>query len=203
MNFTARDITYTAVFTAAACITGLLLKIAPASVVPFSFLPLIAMLAGGLLGSRLGALSMSLYMILGLAGIPVFSAPPFGGLAYVFQPTFGFIIGFIFCAYVVGKILERNSDSSYIRYAAAMIAGLCALYTVGLSYLYVILHLYLGKTLGFMDLLVIGFLPFILFDFAKALIAVSITRTVIKRLKTSPLGNYRRISGNSQDDGLY
>lgn len=184
MNLTTKDITYTAVFTAAACIAGLLFKIVPTSVVPYSLLPLIAMLAGGVLGSRLGALSMSLYMLLGLVGIPVFTAPPFGGPAYIFQPSFGFIIGFIFLAFTAGKILEggNTADISYLKYLAAMIAGLSTMYIAGLTYLYLILHLYLGQNPGFIDLLVIGFLPFILFDFVKALIAVSITRTVIKRL---------------------
>ena len=57
------------------------------------------MLAGLLLGSRLGALSVSLYTVLGLAGVPVFTGG--GGLWYIFQPTFGYILGFIIGGIVV------------------------------------------------------------------------------------------------------
>lgn len=185
MNFTPRDITYTAVFTAAASISGLLLQLIPAALVPFSLLPLIAMLAGGVLGSKLGALSMTLYMVLGLAGIPVLSRPPFGGLSYIFQPTFGFVLGFIFCAYTAGKMLEGNQEkeTSYPRYLAAMLLGLTILYVTGLTYLYLILHLYLGQEVGFIELLTLGFFPFILFDLAKTLVAVNLSRTLVKRIR--------------------
>jgi len=181
MKLTAKDITFTSVFTATACLAGLILKIAPATV-PFSMLPLVAMLAGGVLGSKLGAISMTLYMILGLAGVPVFTNPPFGGLTYIFQPTFGFVIGFIFCAFVVGKISENNSRLSYAYNLLAMFLGLTALYITGLAYLYLMLHVYLGREIGFIELLTMGFLPFILFDLIKALIAVNLTRTLMKRI---------------------
>jgi len=185
MSFTTREITFTAVFTAVASISGLLLQLIPSALVPFSLLPLIAMLAGGILGSKLGALSMALYMILGLAGIPVLSRPPFGGLSYIFQPTFGFILGFILCAYTSGKILERSQGNniSFPRYLAAMLLGLAILYVTGLAYLYLILHLYLGQNIGFIELLTLGFFPFALFDLAKALIAVNLSRTLVKRIR--------------------
>ena len=181
MKLTAKDITFTSVFTATACLAGLILKIAPGAV-PFSMLPLVALLAGGVLGSRLGALSMTLYMAIGLAGIPVFSNPPFGGLTYIFQPTFGFVIGFIFCALVAGKVSEKGGKFSYPRNLLAALLGLIALYTTGLTYLYFILHVYLGRDLGFIELLTIGFLPFIFFDLIKTLIAVSLTGALLKRI---------------------
>lgn len=187
MNLTTRDITFTAVFTAAACMVGFALKIIPPALVPFSLLPLIAMLAGGLLGSRLGALSMVLYTLIGLVGLPVFSAPPFGGLSYIFQPTFGFVLGFIVCAFTSGKILENKKKPTLYLYSAAMLAGLGGLYIVGLTYLYLILNLYLGRAAGFTELLMLGFLPFILFDLVKAALAVSLTRTIVKRINILPI----------------
>lgn len=187
MNLTTRDITFTAVFTAAACMVGFALKIIPPALVPFSLLPLIAMLAGGLLGSRLGALSMVLYTLIGLVGLPVFSAPPFGGLSYIFQPTFGFVLGFIVCAFASGKILENKKKPTLYLYSAAMLAGLGGLYIVGLTYLYLILNLYLGRATGFAELLMLGFLPFILFDLVKAALAVSLTRTIVKRINILPI----------------
>lgn len=191
MKLTTRDITFTAVFTAAACMVGFALKIVPPALVPFSLLPLVAMLAGGLLGSRLGALSMTLYTLIGLAGLPVFSTPPFGGFSYVLQPSFGFVLGFILCAFAAGKILENKKEPNLYRYAAAMLAGLGGLYMVGLTYLYLILTLYLGRATGFTELLMLGFLPFILFDLVKAALAVSLTRTIIRRINILPVQNRR------------
>ncbi|MDO9574062.1 MAG: biotin transporter BioY [Candidatus Contubernalis sp.] len=188
MKLTTRDITFTAVFTAAACMVGFALKIVPQALVPFSLLPLVAMLAGGMLGSRLGALSMILYALIGLSGLPVFSTPPFGGFSYILHPTFGFVLGFIVCAFIAGKILEKNKkEHSLFRYSAAMLAGLGGLYIVGLSYLYLILTLYLGRETGFRELLMLGFIPFILFDLAKAALAVSLTRTIIRRINILPV----------------
>ncbi len=188
MKLTTRDITFTAVFTAAACMVGFALKIVPPALVPFSLLPLVAMLAGGLLGSRLGALSMTLYTLIGLSGLPVFSMPPFGGFSYILHPTFGFVLGFIICAFMAGKILEKTKkEPSLFRYSAAMLAGLGGLYTVGLSYLYLILNLYLGTETGFKELLMLGFVPFILFDLVKAALAVSLTRTIIRRINILPV----------------
>ncbi len=189
MKLTTRDITFTAVFTAAACMVGFALKIVPPALVPFSLLPLVAMLAGGLLGSKLGALSMALYTLIGLVGLPVFSVPPFGGFSYIFQPTFGFVLGFAACAFTAGKILENKKEPGMYHYFAAMFAGLGSLYMVGLLYLYMILNLYLGRATGFAEILMIGFLPFILFDLVKAAAAVSLTRTIMKRISILPIQN--------------
>ena len=57
-----------------------------------------------MLGSRLGALSQLVYVVLGLIGIPVFTAG--GGISYIFKPTFGYLLGYIIGAYVIGKIAE-------------------------------------------------------------------------------------------------
>ncbi|UNC91029.1 biotin transporter BioY [Candidatus Contubernalis alkaliaceticus] len=191
MMLTTKDITFTAVFTAAACMVGLALKIVPVALIPFSLLPLVAMLAGGFLGSRLGALSMTIYMVLGLVGLPVFSVAPFGGLSYIFQPSFGFVPGYIACAFLAGKILENKREPNLYHCSAAMLAGLSALYIVGLIYLYLILNLYVGTATNFAEILMIGFLPFILFDLIKAALAVSLTQTIIKRINILPVQKHR------------
>ena len=67
-------------------------------------------LAGIILGSRLGAISVGIYIILGLIGVPVFTSG--GGPGYVLQPTFGYLIGFMVGAYVVGRFSELSPTHS-------------------------------------------------------------------------------------------
>ena len=75
--------------------------------VPITLQTFFAILAGLILGSRLGVLTTSAYAFIGLVGIPVFAQ--FGaGLGTLIKPTFGFIISFILAAYVIGKIVEKK-----------------------------------------------------------------------------------------------
>jgi len=187
-RFSARDITMAAVFAALAVAAAMLVRYGGA-VVPFSLLPFVAMLAGGILGARLGALSMIVYLLLGLTGVPVFARPPFGGPAYVLQPTFGFLIGYIATAYVTGMLLKNREPSGFLRYFFSMAAGVVFCYLAGLPYLYVILTFYLGKTLSVMQVIAIGFTPFIVLDLAKAAVAAVLARAVYRRLNYRTFGS--------------
>lgn len=188
-NVSFRDMVKISLFTAMACVTAMVVRFGTPAVVPFSPMPMVMMLAGGLLGSTNGAISMALYLILGLIGLPVFASPPFGGLAYVFQPSFGFLLGFVAGAWVTGFVLSNGRDvarggtkSTYLRFLLAMIAGIPVMYAVGLPYLYLILNVYLGKSAGALTVLKIGFLPFIAFDLVKAVIAAHLAFAVSRRL---------------------
>ncbi|MDD4239037.1 MAG: biotin transporter BioY [Desulfotomaculaceae bacterium] len=181
----------TAVFAALAVVAAMLVRYA-GSVVPFSLMPLIAMLAGGLLGPRLGAISMVVYILLGLIGVPVFASPPFGGPAYVLQPTFGFLPGFAGCAYVTGLLLSNRAGSGFSRYFLSMTAGIVVYYLVGLPYLYAILTFYLGKTVSVAQVLTLGFTPFIALDLVKAAMAAILAKAVYRRLKAYGLSTSPR-----------
>ena len=101
--------------------------------VPITLQTFFAILAGLILGSRLGAISMTVYMLIGLAGAPVFSRFS-GGFSAVVSPTFGFIVSFIFTAYIAGKIVEKNG-----KIQGYVIAGLVAMvvnYLLGTNWMY-------------------------------------------------------------------
>lgn len=101
--------------------------------VPITLQTFFAVLAGLILGSRLGAISMTVYMFLGLAGAPVF-AKFSGGFGAILSPTFGFIVSFIFLAYIAGKIVEKNGRlHSYI--IAALVATVVN-YLFGTNWMY-------------------------------------------------------------------
>ena len=86
---------------------GAFIKI-PLPVVPFTLQILFVFLAGCLLGSKKGMMSQLLYVGIGLIGIPVFASG--GGPEYVLKPTFGYLIGFIVAAFVIGSIVEKARE---------------------------------------------------------------------------------------------
>lgn len=98
------------------------------------------LITGIVLGPKLGSLSIALYVLIGLIGFPVFAAG--GGLAYITRPSFGYLIGFIACSYVVGKTIDGLSLKGYKKYFIACLLGLIVTYTIGLTYKYFILNYY-------------------------------------------------------------
>ena len=123
-----KGVIYCGLFTALIAV-GAFIKI-PIPVVPFTLQYLFTMLAGLLLGSRLGTVSVLSYMLLGLAGLPIFSEG--GGLWYVFKPSFGYIIGFAVGTFVTGWIAEHMEKKTIARYLLANLAGLFCVYAVGM-----------------------------------------------------------------------
>ena len=178
MKLTPKEITRVALFSSLISLSSLILKFGGDILVPFSILPLMVMLAGAVLGSRMGALSVAVYVLIGLAGAPVFAKPPFGGIVYVLQPTFGFIP----MAYVIGKLLEVNNSRHFLRFVGAMAVGTLVMYLVGIPYLYGIVKIYFGKPFSLWNALQIGMLPFIGLDMLKAVIAGFVAKTILDRL---------------------
>ncbi len=121
-------------------IVGAFIQI-PIPVVPFTLQFLFTTLAGLLLGAKLGSISVIVYLILGLVGVPVFTKG--GGLWYLFEPTFGYLIGFAVGAFVTGYISNKVENPSYKRLFAATFAGLGVVYLFGLIYLYCMINFYL------------------------------------------------------------
>ncbi|WP_350342840.1 biotin transporter BioY [Proteinivorax tanatarense] len=107
--------------------------------VPVTLQTFFAIMCGILLGSRLAAVSMSVYTLIGLAGAPVF-ANFRGGLNVIISPTFGFIISFIFVGFVVGLIIENCSVLNKKTYFLAAIVGLFTNYFIGTHYMYFAYH---------------------------------------------------------------
>ena len=164
---------------AALTAVGAFIKI-PIPYVPLTLQTLMVMLAGLILGSRLGALSQLLYLTIGLIGLPIFAQG--GGPGYVLQPSFGFLVGFIAGAYVIGKVVERERSLSFPRTLAALLLGQAAIYLFGISYLYFNLNYIINKPISLFTALKIGFLVFIPGDILKTLLAASIMAPIRRRL---------------------
>ena len=175
---------YCGLFTALIAV-GAFIKI-PIPVVPFTLQYLFTMLAGLLLGSRLGTVSVLSYMLLGLAGLPIFSEG--GGLWYVFKPSFGYIIGFAVAAYVNGKIANAKTHPSYRRLLGANFLGLFIVYAFGMIYYYVISNFYLNSPIGVGALFLYCFVLAVPGDIVLCIVAAIIGKRMIPLIQGGRLG---------------
>jgi biotin transport system substrate-specific component len=114
--------------------------------VPITLQTFFAILAGLLLGSRLGAISMIVYALIGLAGVPVFAAFS-GGMDTLISPTFGFIVSFVFIALVSGWISEKYPTRA--GFVVAALAGLVVNYVIGTNWMYAAYKLWFAAPEGF------------------------------------------------------
>lgn len=175
MKLTVREMTLISLFTALTAI-GAFIKI-PTPIVPFTLQFLFCTYAGLLLGAKHGLYSQLLYLAVGLLGIPIFTNG--GGITYVLQPTFGYLIGFAACACIVGKFVDLGRQIRFWPVFGVIILGLAAVYLFGVAHLYLIMNIYLQKELTFTAILAIGFLPYIVFDVLQgALIALTAVRVI-------------------------
>ncbi len=193
IDISSKDITRVSLFTALAAVSAVIVRLGTGTMlVPFSLLPMISLLSGMILGPRLGAISMLVYILLGLIGIPVFASPPYGGFIYILKPTFGFLLGFILASWLSGKVLEKNKGLLKNYFLASFI-GLLAIYLVGLPYLYIILNLYLGKSTDITGVLRLGFFPFIIPDIIKSAISSIFAKVIVSRLENTYVKRFQSL----------
>jgi biotin transport system substrate-specific component len=180
MKLNTRDLILTALFAALTAV-GAFIKI-PLGAVPVTLQLLFTVLAGIMLGSRLGALSQLVYMIIGLLGVPVFAGGT-GGLTSVISPSFGYVIGFVIGAYVIGKIVEGQTNPSILRLFMASIAGVIAIYAIGVPYLYLMMNNVVGKAMTFDKAIKVGLVIFIPGDLLKCALAAALGVKVVPAVK--------------------
>jgi len=138
--------------------------------VPITGQTLGVIVVGAALGARRGAASLTTYMLVGLAGLPVF-AGPVAGPAYVLAPSFGFVIGFIPAAFVAGWFAERAWDRNPALAFVGFVAASIMPFLIGVPYLALILTTVLGQQAGLGAVLDAGLWPFIVPGLIKAALA--------------------------------
>jgi biotin transport system substrate-specific component len=149
MKFRAIDLTLAAMFVALMAIGANITSLAPfmkVGGVPITLQTFFAILAGTILGSRLGSIAMIVYMLVGLVGAPVF-AQFGGGLTIFIAPTFGFILSYVFTAYVAGKIVEKKKTA--IGFVIASLIGMAVNYFFGTNWMYFAYKLWAAAPEGF------------------------------------------------------
>lgn len=145
----ALDLTLVGMFVALMAIGANITSFVPFMVVggvPITLQTFFAILAGAILGSRLGSIAMTVYMLVGLVGVPVFAK--FGaGPSTIFSPTFGFIISYIFTAFIIGKMVEKKK--SVTVYIIAAVIGMGVNYVFGTNWMYFAYKLWFTAPEGF------------------------------------------------------
>lgn len=137
----------------------------PFTPVPVTLQVFFVLLCAGVMGPGWGAVSQLLYVGLGAAGLPMFSAG--AGFAHLLGPTGGYIVGFIAAQPAVGLILGKGGagKASQARTAAAMLAGIAVIYAFGVIQLKTVTGMNFGQAF------VAGVLPFVTADLLKAFVA--------------------------------
>jgi biotin transport system substrate-specific component len=147
----------------------------PLRPVPLTLQTFFVLLSGAFLGKRKGFLSMSLYLLLGVAGLPVFAGGSFG-LAIFLGPTGGYLLAFPFAALIVGYLVSIRNTRVFVL--VAMMAGLFVIFALGTLQLnFIYLH-------NWSESLKSGLLAFSLWDVVKLVAASSIYSQFLERTKS-------------------
>ena len=166
-KISVRGMVFSAMFAALTAVGAFIMI--PIGPVPITMQTLFVHLSGALLGSRLGALSQFIYVLVGVIGLPVFSGGA-GGLGVLLGPTGGYLIGFIVGGgYLTGRVVEMRDKPGFLWIAMACVAGLIVIYILGVLQLSVVAELPIGKAIA------VGVIPFLIGDALKITAATFIT----------------------------
>jgi biotin transport system substrate-specific component len=158
MKLEVKEMIVTALFAALTAV-GALIAI-PIGTVPITLQVLFTLVAGALLGARLGALSQILYLLIGAIGLPVYAggAAGFGSLV---GPTGGFLLSFPMAAYLVGRLVEEEQEIEFNTILGIMFLGLILIYILGVAGLSV------ATQMGIKKAIMVGVIPFVIPDVIK------------------------------------
>lgn len=149
----------------------------PFTPVPFTFQPMVVLLAGLAVGPRLAVASQVLYLALGAAGLPVFAASPVlpPGALRLLGPTGGYLLSYPLAAFVTGYLAQRGFDRRYLTSVLAMAAGLLIVYAAGATWLAFFARLdSVSVATGFGAAVMTSVVPFVAADVAKLLVAAGV-----------------------------
>jgi biotin transport system substrate-specific component len=168
-----------------ACFTGLMAQILiplPWTPVPITAQTFAVLCSGLFLGKKYGCLSQILYVVLGVAFIPWFGGMT-GGLEALLGSTGGFFIGFIIASYFIGLITEKYASARNFRkmLITITIANFALIYIPGLAGLALWYNITQGASIGIINLLMMGLVPFILGDIVKILGAATVSKTLLPK----------------------
>ncbi|MDE6211610.1 MAG: biotin transporter BioY [Clostridia bacterium] len=121
-----------------------------------------------LLGKKWGTISVLLYLLLGLFGLPIFSDG--GGFAYVLKPSFGFLIGMLVGGFFAAWFREKVGKNNFLTYLWASLIDLLILDIIGVAYGAGIMYGYMHLSTAVWDFLMMMLIPFIPIDIAKCVI---------------------------------
>ena len=150
----------------------------PFTPVPLTLQTFAVLLVGAALGTWRGVASMVVYAAVGVAGVPWFS----GGSSGWGGASFGYILGFIVAAGVVGRLAEQGATLTPVRTAGLMVIGNVVIYAIGVTYLKFAIDVSWGSALA------LGVVPFLIGDALKIALAAGLLPGTWRLLARSGLG---------------
>ena len=176
MKNNVQNLTLTALMAAILCVMGPI--VIPIGMVPMSFANMAIYLAVILLDKKKAIISVAIYLLIGLVGLPVFAGFS-AGAGKLFGPTGGYLIGYLVLSFLAGSFLENVKYQGKMKIwyqVLALSIGTLGLYCVGTIWL-----MYQSK-LNLITALSMGVFPFIVFDIVKIVFAVSLGNSIKKRI---------------------
>lgn len=148
----------------------------PFAILPITLQPFFLYTIIFTFGRKKSVAATSMYLILGLMGIPIFANG--GGIGYLLQPSFGFLIGFVVVSFIAGTILKITDKEDVKTYIIVGCISEVFLYIVGVSYMFVILNFYLNIEKTIPVLVVSYVLPYLPSDILSIVIGAVISNRV-------------------------
>lgn len=179
MKLNIKEIILVGLF-AALMVVGAKLSIPTPFAVPLTFQLFFAVYAGLLLSTRSAFLSQLIYLIIGLIGVPVFAYG--GGISYVVNPTFGYLVGFLLAAGIISFLIKKTKATSFVKILGISVLGYVATYLFGNVYLYLIKNLYLAAPITFVKVCVVMF-PYMVKDLILIILAAYTATLIIPILR--------------------
>lgn len=177
---TAVDVTMIGLCTALVAVSAFI-RI-PLPVVPITLQMLTVILAGMLLGPLRGAISVALYVALGLFGLPIFTQG--GGFGYVYKSSFGYLLGMIATAAVVGWLTGLRKPS-FVWLLFSGLIGLIVVYIFGVVYMYVLFnHVVLTPGMTWTKLISIGVVVPLPGDCLKVILSALVGLRLVPMMRT-------------------
>ncbi len=172
-KLTTYQMAVTALMAAALCVLGPLSV--PIGAIPISLSNFVICLTAWLLGPKFGTLSVAVYLLIGLVGVPVFSG--YGaGLAKLAGPTGGYLVGYLLMAFIGGLFIEKSNGAQPVVSGIGLVLGDAACYVLGTAWFVFQMQCDLGYALA------VCVYPFIALDLGKIVVSCIVGALMRKRL---------------------
>ncbi|MGI6169633.1 MAG: biotin transporter BioY [Christensenellales bacterium] len=180
---TAKSMTLCGFF-AALIAVGAFMQIPLPSLTPLTLQTLFIYLAALLLSPRYSLLCVGTYLFIGLIGVPIFTQG--GGIGYVVNPTFGYLLGFLVSAPTMSLLfrkLAKKIQPIRWRIVVSLLIGTAIIYSIGTVYMWGVLNLYLNKAISFSTAVWTGCVVFLPGDSIKIIVCTLVAPKIIKALR--------------------
>lgn len=165
----AFDLTQIALSTALLAVSSIV--VLPIGVIPITLQVFFFLFIPALLGPLKGLMTIILYIVMGLIGLPVFAGGS-GGIGSILSPSFGYVLGALVVALIVGTGMKNYK--SKLHTLGMMGVALGALYVIGMSYQYLVMNTVLQTPISIMSILSVNFTVFLPIDVLKLILAVGL-----------------------------